>query len=328
MTETRSADVVVAGAGHNALIAAAYLARAGKSVLVVDARPIPGGGVATEEYLPGYFMDSCSTGHTIIQGNPVIKDDTLGLVRDRGLAYVDPDPVARVAFPDGEQIGMHLDPAATHAQFARFSARDADRYLDFLADWEQAKVAFSKANNTPIGWGPSLDQLLDGLPNGGVWRRRRALSAWDVIRHEFTEEHVQAFLLWEACQTSGPSTCPVPGSCPLLDHGRTAAAQLDDPPGRLRPAAADAPGRGHRGARRASGRLRHGGLAAPAGRRQVCGRGIDRRPAVPRHRGRAVHDPCQAPDRHGARRCVGGLLPPTGWRRTTSASRFSPSSSS
>lgn len=219
MNETRSADIVVAGAGHNALIAAAYLARAGKSVLVVDTRPIPGGGVATEEYLPGYFMDSCSTGHTIIQGNPVVKDDTLGLVRDHGLAYVDPDPVARVAFPDGEQIGMHLDPAATHAEFARFSARDADRYLEFLADWEVAKVAFSRANNTPIGWGPSLDQLLDGLPNGGVWRRRRALSAWDVIRHEFTEEHVQAFLLWEACQTFGSVDLPGSGVMPYSIMG-------------------------------------------------------------------------------------------------------------
>ena len=59
MSVVGQADVVVAGAGHNALIAAAYLAKAGKSVLVVDARPIPGGGVATEEYLPGFFMDSC-----------------------------------------------------------------------------------------------------------------------------------------------------------------------------------------------------------------------------------------------------------------------------
>jgi phytoene dehydrogenase-like protein len=213
------ADIVVAGAGHNALITAAYLARAGKSVLIVDARPIPGGGVATEEHIPGYFMDSCSTGHTLIQGNPVIKNDTLGLIKDYGLSYVDPDPVARVAFPDGEHIGMHLDPQATYDEFARFSTRDADRYVEFLADWERAKVAFSASNNTPIGWGPSLDQLLDKLPNGGVWRRRRSLSAWDVIRHEFTEEHVQAFLFWEACQTFGSVDLPGSGAMPYSIMG-------------------------------------------------------------------------------------------------------------
>ena len=219
MTEVPTADIVVAGAGHNALIAAAYLARAGKSVVIVDSRPIPGGGVATEEYLPGYFMDSCSTGHTIIQSNPVIKDDVLGLIKDYGLEYVDPDPVARVAMPDGEQIGMYLDPERTYAEFARFSPRDADYYMDFLADWEQAKSAFGKANNTPIGWGPSLDQLLDELPNGGVWRRRRALSAVDVITHEFTEEHIQAFLLWEACQTFGSVDLPGSGVLPYSIMG-------------------------------------------------------------------------------------------------------------
>jgi len=76
---THSADVVVAGAGHNSLIAAAYLAKAGYECLVLDARPIAGGGAATEELLlPGYKIDSCSTGHTLIQVNPVLADDELG----------------------------------------------------------------------------------------------------------------------------------------------------------------------------------------------------------------------------------------------------------
>jgi len=219
MTETHTADIVIAGAGHNALITAAYLARAGRSVLIVDARPIPGGGVATEEYLPGYFMDSCSTGHTIIQSNPVIAQDSLGLVADHGLAYVDPDPVARVAMPDGEQVSMHLDPERTYAEFARFSQRDADTYLAMLEDWDRAKGAFGSANNTPIGWGKPLDALLDELPNGGTWRRRRALSAVDVIRHEFTEEHIQAFLLWEACQTFGSVDLPGSGVLPYSIMG-------------------------------------------------------------------------------------------------------------
>ncbi|HZE06688.1 MAG TPA: NAD(P)-binding protein, partial [Solirubrobacteraceae bacterium] len=61
-------DVVVAGAGHNSLIAAAYLTRAGRRCRVLDARRVPGGGVASEELLlPGYLLDSCSTGHTLIQ---------------------------------------------------------------------------------------------------------------------------------------------------------------------------------------------------------------------------------------------------------------------
>lgn len=60
---TVEADVVVAGAGHNSLITAAYLAMSARSVVMVDARPIPGGGAASEELLlPGYLIDTCSTG--------------------------------------------------------------------------------------------------------------------------------------------------------------------------------------------------------------------------------------------------------------------------
>ena len=95
-----SADFVVAGAGHNSLITAAYLARAGYEVLVLDARPIPGGGAASEEMLgPGYSIDSCSTGHTLIQTNPLLIDDELDLIGRYGLTYIEPDPFSHVGFP-------------------------------------------------------------------------------------------------------------------------------------------------------------------------------------------------------------------------------------
>ena len=107
---TQTADVVVAGGGHNSLITAAYLAKAGYECLVLDARAIPGGGAATEELLgPGYRIDSCSTGHTIIRVNPLLMNDELGLHADYGLEYFEPDPVGHVAFPDGEQLTMWLD---------------------------------------------------------------------------------------------------------------------------------------------------------------------------------------------------------------------------
>ena len=60
---TPDADIVVAGAGHNSLLAACYLAKAGYRCLVLDARHIPGGGAATEELvLPGFGIDTCATG--------------------------------------------------------------------------------------------------------------------------------------------------------------------------------------------------------------------------------------------------------------------------
>jgi phytoene dehydrogenase-like protein len=195
-------DVVVAGAGHNSLITACYLAKAGFSSLLLDARHIPGGGAATEELLdPGFFIDSCSTGHTLIRSNPLLLDDELRLVRDHGLRYFQPDPVAHVSFPDGEHFTMSLDFERTIAEIARFNKNDAAAYRRMSAEYDSVKSLFTAAQFTPIGFGPSLDQRLAEHPDGKIWSRRRALSAWDIIRHEFADRHIQSFMLWMAFQT-------------------------------------------------------------------------------------------------------------------------------
>ena len=209
--EKIEADIVVAGAGHNSLITAAYLARAGKKVVVVDARRRPGGGVDTEELIPDFWVDSCSTGHTLLRTNPVLAKDTLGLVAKTGLKYIDPDPVARVAFPDGEQISMFLDLNKTLEEFSRFSKKDAQAYERLLGEYNDVKSIFAQSNNSPIGWAKPLDQLLDASPLGNVWKRRRALSAWEVINHEFEEEHIKAYLFWQASQTFASLDMPGTG---------------------------------------------------------------------------------------------------------------------
>ena len=200
-----SADVVVAGAGHNSLIAAAYLTRAGYRCRVLDARPVAGGGVASEEsLLPGYRLDSCSTGHTLIQTNPLLTGDELGLISERGLTYLEPDPVAHVVFPDGESITMWLDVDRTCEEIARFSTADADAYRRLLAAYDEIKGVITRHRFTPVGFGPSLDEMLSERRDGNIWIRRAALSAWDVVRHEFSSRHVQAFVLWMAFQTAQP----------------------------------------------------------------------------------------------------------------------------
>jgi phytoene dehydrogenase-like protein len=211
---TVTADVVVAGAGHNSLVTAAYLAVSGREVVVLDSRPIPGGGAASEELLgPGYVVDTCSTGHTLIQTNPLLTGDELGLLGRYGLEYLEPDPFAHVAFPDGEHLTAWLDVERTCEEIARFSAADAEAYRRLLAEYDEVKHLFGAATFTPIGFGPSLEERLRSHPRGNIWLRRRALSAWDVVRREFADPHVQAFLLWQAYQTLVPVDAP--GSGPL-----------------------------------------------------------------------------------------------------------------
>jgi phytoene dehydrogenase-like protein len=205
-------DVVVAGAGHNSLITAAYLAKAGYECLVLDARPIPGGGAATEELLlPGYKIDSCSTGHTLIQVNPLLAEDELGLRADYGLEYLAPNPVGHVAFPDGEQLTMWLDLYRTCGEIGRFSARDAEAYRRMIEEYDEVKGIFGRARSLPLGFGPSLEQLLLEHPRGRTWLRRNAISAWEIIRREFESRHVRAFMVWMAFQTLVPVDAPGSG---------------------------------------------------------------------------------------------------------------------
>ena len=164
---TVTADVVVAGAGHNSLVTAAYLARAGYEVLVLEARPVVGGNTATEELtLPGFLHDSCSTAHNLIQASPALRE--LGL-EEYGLEYVHPDPVVHIPFPDGTWLTQWRDLDRTCEEFAKFSRRDADAYRRLIAEYDAAKGAFGAYRNNPVGRAPRPEECPDGR-----WRRRLA----------------------------------------------------------------------------------------------------------------------------------------------------------
>lgn len=218
MTET--VDVVVAGGGHNSLITAAYLAKAGYEVLVLEARSVPGGGAVTEELsLPGFRFDSCSTGHTLIQPNPLLRDDELGLRRDYGLEYVQPDPIAHVVFPDGDSFTHWLDLDRTCEEIARFSRRDADAYRRNLQEFAEIREPLGRYRFNPIGHVPPLDELLRDRPR---WLRRIAMSSWDVVRREYEDPHVQSYLLWQSFQTAQAVDSPGSG---LLAYSIVAGRQ-------------------------------------------------------------------------------------------------------
>jgi len=197
-------DVVVAGAGHNSLVAAAYLAKAGLRCLVLEARSTIGGNTATEELtLPGYLHDSCSTAHNLIQASPTLRFDELGL-GDFGLEYIEPDPVAHVPFPDGTSLTMWRDIDRTVAGFERFSRSDAAAYRAMMEQYDRVKGVFAGARYTPFGLGPSVEQRLADHPDGEAWKKRMASSAWDIIRSEFEHPNTRVFMLWMAFMTVQP----------------------------------------------------------------------------------------------------------------------------
>jgi phytoene dehydrogenase-like protein len=204
-------DVVVAGAGHNALIAAAYLARAGLSCIVLEARDEIGGDTSVEETpIPGFWHDSCSTAHSLFHTSPTYRGDELGLA-EHGLEYILPDPVAHVPLPDGSYVTQWRDLDRTCAELARFSKRDADAYRRLLADYDSVAGIVGEHRYTPIGWGLSLAERLAAHPKGGTWRRRFAMSSWEIIRDTFEDWHNQTYMLWMATQTVQPADRPGTG---------------------------------------------------------------------------------------------------------------------
>jgi phytoene dehydrogenase-like protein len=204
-------DIIVAGAGHNSLVSAAYLAKAGLRVLILEAKEIVGGNTMTEELtVPGFQHDSCSSAHTLIQSSPTMRHNELGL-DEYGLQYIYPDPVVTMPFPDGSSITMWRDIERTVAEFARFSAEDAEAYRRLIADYDAIKKVFGQYRYTPIGYGPTLDEALLAQPNGALWVRRYKQSALEVINHYFSEAHIRTFMLWLAFMTIQPIDSPGTG---------------------------------------------------------------------------------------------------------------------
>lgn len=205
-------DVVVAGAGHNSLVAAAYLAKVGLTCVVLEARPRIGGNTATEELtLPGFLHDTCSTAHAIFMESPIWRDQELPLA-EYGLEYILTDPACHVAFPDGSSITLWRDIDRTCAEIARFSRRDAEAYRKMIAEWREVAPIFGGMRYTPAGWGPSIGQRLAEHPMGAIWARRQALSAWDIIDGTFEDWHVKSMMVWFAEGTLQPAERPATGT--------------------------------------------------------------------------------------------------------------------
>jgi phytoene dehydrogenase-like protein len=188
-------DIVVAGAGHNSLVTAAYLVKAGYSCVILEGRPTAGGDVKTAEItLRGFKHDTCSTAHISIQDNPMLRNDELKL-GDYGLEYIFPDPIYHMPFPDGTYITQWRDLDRTCAELAKFSKKDADAFRRMHAEYEAVKPIFAAAVFTPIGFGKSVNERLAGHPQARFWQRRLAMSGWEIIRSNFEDDHCRAFMM-------------------------------------------------------------------------------------------------------------------------------------
>src|SRR5690606_23237178 len=150
-------DIVTVGSGHNGLVAAAYLAAAGKKVLVLERNPWFGGGVVTRELTePGFLHDQHSMAHIFLQANPLLKNDEPGLKSKHGLRYIFPELPMMSVFEDGTTLGLYRDRERSCAEIAKFSKRDAEAFR-WLADKAASYMPMvtSGLYSTPAPLGPT-----------------------------------------------------------------------------------------------------------------------------------------------------------------------------
>ncbi len=170
-------DIIIIGGGHNGLVAACYLAKAGLKTLVLERREIVGGSAVTEEIHPGF---RCSTlAHSSAPFFPkIIKD--LQLTR-HGLEFINPDVRVLALAPTGRSICIHNDTARTVSEIEKLSARDAKSYPEFERSFSRiGKMLAPLLTMTP----PSIEKPAVGeIWNlGKLGRSFRGLGKKDAYR--------------------------------------------------------------------------------------------------------------------------------------------------
>ena len=224
----RAVDAIVVGAGHNGLVAATYLARAGLRVTVLERRSVVGGACTTEEFAPGFRASPGAYVLSLLR--PAIWRD-FGL-RARGLEVLEAAPTLNV-FRDGARLRLHDRHDETARELGRFDRRDGAAYGAFVE--EMIAVAgllgpwFDRAPPGAPGW---LDRgAVRALATGARRARGTALaavklfatSARDHLEQRFRSEHTCAALGWDSISNTlaGPST---PGTAYALLHEHAASA--------------------------------------------------------------------------------------------------------
>ena len=169
-------DAIIIGAGHNALVAAFYLAKAGRRPLVLEKQPHVGGGAVTTEIHPGFKCPSLS--HEILLEEQIVTD--LDLKR-HGVDFLHVPALACAPSPGGPPLVLHDDAAATVGALRTFNVRDAEAYASFRASIERlASVIGATFDSPPPDIdSPSASDLWSLLKTG---RRFRSLGKRDGYR--------------------------------------------------------------------------------------------------------------------------------------------------
>ncbi len=217
-------DVVVIGAGPNGLMTAAYLARAGLKVALVERRYEIGGGLATEEILfPGYYSNIHAVYHMMVDFMPVLRDFDL---REHGVVWIKPNQQTSMVFEDGTSLQLTRMLEDTVDSIHKFSTRDAVAFGELMRTWRKlSREVIAPATYIPPMAPLDMIEAMQRTELGEQMLELSEQSPLEIITSNFENDRVRALMLYVSCMWGlDPNESGVGFFVPLLlDRGMNKA---------------------------------------------------------------------------------------------------------
>ena len=198
MANKLECDVAVIGAGPNGLITAAYLAKAGLKVILLERRGEIGGGLATEEILyPCHYANTHAIYHLMVEYMPMYKDFDF---KERGLLWIYPNAQAGMLFKDKKSILLHRMAEDTYDSILRWSLDDARTFYGWIKKIDKMMDEIL-APGTYVPPLPSLDLVVKTQKTklGQEFLEMMEKSPYDLVTETFKHPKVRAVFLYAAC---------------------------------------------------------------------------------------------------------------------------------
>lgn len=194
-------DGIIIGAGPNALLTGAYLAKAGQKILLLERRLEMGGGLCSEYVtIPGFIHNTHAVYMPMVDYAPFFQDFKHELEEVYDLKFIYPDPVMTLSLKDGKSLSIYQDVEDTCKSIAQFSRADADTYRDVAVKYKEYMDAFiGPATYAPPH--PAMESMvkMQSHPIGQELQQLQPKTPKQIIEELFQHDQVRTLFLYAAC---------------------------------------------------------------------------------------------------------------------------------